>query len=70
MNRFTTISNTELASPVKETVDYYSETEFGRTIEGKDKAQVLALIDELMSTVEVINRRLYLGVMRRLEEIP
>lgn len=58
------------ASPVKETVDYYSETEFGRAIEGKDKAQVLALVDELMSTVEVINRRLYLGVMRRLEEIP
>lgn len=58
------------ASPVKETVEYYSETEFGRAIEGKDKAQVLALVDELMTTVEVINRRLYLGVMRRLEEIP
>lgn len=56
-------------SPVKETVEYYSETEFGRAIEGKDLSQVLALVDELMTTVEVINKRLYLGVMRRLDDM-
>lgn len=52
-----------------ETVDYYSETEFGQAIQGKNMNQVLALVDELMTTVEVINRRLYLGVMRRLDDM-
>lgn len=56
-------------APVKETVDYNSETEFGQAIQGKDLTQVLALIDELMTTVEIINKRLYNGVMRRLDEI-
>lgn len=56
-------------SPVKETVEYFSETEFGRAINGKETALVLALVDELMSTVEIINKRLYLGVMRRIDEM-
>lgn len=56
-------------APVKETADYYSETEFGKAIQGKDLNQVLALIDELMSTVEIINKRLYLGVMQRLHDM-
>lgn len=56
-------------SPVKETVEYYSDTEFAAAIEGKNLNQVLALIDELMSTVEIINKRLYLGVMQRLHDM-
>lgn len=54
---------------VKETVRYYSETEFGEAIEGKDFDSVLSLIDELMTTLSAIQPRLYAGVMRRLNDI-
>lgn len=56
-------------APVKETVDYYSDTEFGREIEGRDTTPVLKLIDELMTTLSVVQPRLYDGVMRRLRDI-
>lgn len=56
-------------SPVKETVDYYSDTEFAEAIEGKNTASVWALLDELMTTLEVIQPRLYAGVIRRLKEL-
>lgn len=59
----------EPAPTVKETVRYYSETEFGEAIEGKDFDSVLSLIDELMTTLSAIQPRLYAGVMRRLNDI-
>ncbi len=57
------------ASPVKETVDYYSDTEFAATIEGKNAASVWAVVDELMSVLQAIKPGLYEGVLRKLREI-
>lgn len=57
------------ASPVKETVDYYSETEFAAAIEDKNTASVLAVIDELMTVLQAIKPGLYEGVLRKLREI-
>ena len=57
------------ASPVKETVEYYSDTEFAEAIEGKNTASVWAVIDELMSVLEAIKPGLYKGVLRKLREI-
>lgn len=59
----------ESAPSVKETVDYYSETEFGQTVQGKSTADVLRLFDELAATIQVIQPRLYNGLMRKLNEI-
>ena len=59
----------EPVSPVKETVDYYSETEFGQTIQGKDSITVMELMDELVTVLQTVNPRLYNGVMRKLREI-
>ena len=59
----------EPVSPVKETVDYYSNSEFGREITGRDINDVIKLIDELMATLSAIQPRLYEGVMRRLRDI-
>lgn len=56
-------------SPVKETVDYYSETEFAAAIEGKNTASVWAVVDELMSVLQAIKPGLYEGVLRKLREI-
>lgn len=59
----------EPVTPVKETVDYYSETEFGQTVQGKDSITVMELMDELVTVLQTVNPRLYNGVMRKLREI-
>ena len=56
-------------SPVKETVEYYSDTEFAEAIEGKNAASVWAVIDELMTVLQAIKPGLYEGVLRKLREI-
>ncbi len=56
----------EPVSPVKEMVDYYSETEFGQAIQGKELSYIMELIDELMTVLQVVNPRLYNGVMSKL----
>ena len=43
-----------------------SDSEFGQAIEGRAVDEILPIIDELMSTLQVVNRRLYDAVMRRL----
>lgn len=47
-------------------VDYSSGTEFSDRIQGMDMNDVLAVMDELMTTLSVINPRLYEGVMSKL----
>lgn len=47
-------------------VTYESETEFSKRIADKDINEVLAVFDELMTTLSIINPRLYQGVMRKL----
>lgn len=52
--------------PVETTIDYYSDTEFSRVIDGRKAADIWPVMDELMSTLQVIQPRLYDGVMRKL----
>jgi hypothetical protein len=47
-------------------VQYESDTEFGRRVASLDTNEVLAVMDELLTTLSVINPRLYNGVMRKL----
>jgi len=51
---------------IEEPINYESDTEFGKAVLGMYWKDVLPLIDELMSTLKVTNRRLYDAVMRRL----
>lgn len=53
--------------PVETMIDYYSDTEFSRMIDGRKASEVWPVIDELMSTIQAIQPRLYDGVMRKLE---
>jgi hypothetical protein len=57
------------APSASETVDYYSETEFGKLVQGKPIKDVMAVMDELISVISAIQPRLYDGVMRKLREI-
>lgn len=47
-------------------IDYTNDTEFSNTINGMNSDDVWPVIDELMSTIQVMNRRLYESVMRRI----
>lgn len=48
------------------TVANFGNTEFAQEMEGKDSGQMWLIMDELMSTLQVINPRLYAGVMRKI----
>ena len=55
---FETVEEQEVAS--------YGESDFLRMISGKKAADAWQVMDELMDTLQVINPRLYDGVMRQL----
>ena len=57
------------APSVPETVDYYSETEFGQLVQDKPIKDVMSVMDELISVLSAIQPRLYNGVMRKLHDI-
>ena len=49
-------------------VGYDSGTEFSEVIKGKDANRVLEVMDEAMSTIQVLMPRLYDGIIRQLNE--
>ena len=55
-------------APVEEKIGYYSETDFGHTIQGRDTTDIMSVIDELMTVLQAIQPRLYDGVMRKIRE--
>lgn len=52
-----------------EVIDYDSGSEFLRLINGSDINSVLKVIDDAMSTLSVVNPRLYKSIMNRLSEM-
>ena len=42
-----------------DSIQYSSESEFGRLVYGKEIGQILPFLDDLVETVKVINPRLY-----------
>lgn len=46
---------------------YQSDTEFGKIIENMDSYDVMQIMDELMTTLSVVNPRLYASVVRKLK---
>lgn len=51
-------------SPV---VRYDGTSKFAQVIDGRAQSEVWPVIDELMSTVKILNEKLYNGVMRKLQ---
>lgn len=53
---------------VENPIDYTSDTEFGRLINGRYPSEVMPLIDELVSeALQTVNPKLYDSFMRRLK---
>ena len=53
-------------APARNTIQLNSNTEFAEAINGRETKDVMPLMDELMTTVEIIQPRLYRAVMERL----
>ena len=49
-------------------IAYKSDTKFAEVIYGKDTEEVLEVMDELMTTLSVVNPPLYKSVIRRVSE--
>lgn len=49
-----------------ETVPSFADSDFAKLVSGKDVKQVMGVIDELMTTLSVLNPRLYNSVMGEL----
>ena len=52
----------------KPTIDYSSDTEFGRLVHGKDPGKIWPIVDELVSeAVRAFNPRLYAAFLRKIK---
>lgn len=47
-------------------IEYNSGTEFSDLVNGRDLYEILSVIDDLMSTISVVNPKLYASVIREL----
>jgi len=54
--------------PAPQTVGYVSKTEFAQAIEGRKIDDIMPILDELMTTVQVVQPRLYDAVMRKIRD--
>jgi len=57
------------ASGPAEKLARYGDSDFLTAIEGKDAGAVWTVMDELMDTLQALNRRVYDSVMRKLERL-
>ena len=48
-------------------IDYYSDTDLSRMIDGRSQAEVWPIIDELVTAVRVLNPRLYNSFIEKLQ---
>ena len=55
--------------PAGETLDQYGDSEFLMAVAGKNPAKVWAIIDDLTDALQVVNRRAYDNVIRKLQGI-
>ena len=53
-------------SPIRNTVDIDSGSEFARAVNGMDLDDFLPIMDELMDTLQILQPRLYSAVMAKL----
>jgi hypothetical protein len=53
--------------PQPETIQWEGDSEFARTIRGLPVSYIMPIMDELMEAVQVLQPRLYAGVIRKLE---
>lgn len=56
-------------APVATAIDVAGDSDFLRSISGKDPQKVWDIMDELMDTLKVVNQRTYDSVMRKIDQV-
>ena len=56
----------QAASGINPVIEYDSGTEFAKAVNGRDPSEIIPVIDELMTTLQVLHPRLYDGVLNKL----
>lgn len=56
------------SAPAETIIEYDSGTEFSEAIKGMSYEKVLPILDEIMSSVQILQPRLYAAAMRKLQE--
>ena len=51
---------------IENTIEYESDTDFGKAVNGRDPAEVWPVMDELMTATYVYNKPLYDATLRKL----
>ena len=54
--------------PPKSVIQYESDTEFANVVDGMNQDDFMNVMDELMSTIQVVQPRIYASVLRKLQE--
>ena len=52
-----------------DSIQYSSESEFGRIVYGKEIGQILPFLDDLVETVKVVNPRLYNAFIAKIKAL-
>lgn len=53
---------------VETTIEYYSDTDFGRLIDGRKASEIWPIVDELVSdALQTVNPRLYDAFLRKIK---
>lgn len=61
-------ANDPVESEVANTVPYISDSDFSKAVEGQDVDLIMSIMDDLMTTLQVVNPRLYASVMRKVQD--
>lgn len=56
-------------TPTYDTINYDSDSDFSKLINGGSMTRVLEVMDDAMSTLSVVNPRFYNSIMNKLSEI-
>ena len=49
-------------------IDYFSDTDFGNAVEGRRASDVWPLVDELVTSIQLVMPRMYESFMRKLQQ--
>ena len=49
-------------------IEYHSDTDFGAAVEGRKQKDIFPILYELMSTLQIIQPRVYDSVMRKIND--
>lgn len=61
--------NPDLGDTEQETVKSYGESNFLKSISGRNEKAVWLIIDDLMDNLKVVNQKVYNGIMRRIDTV-